>query len=694
MFAQYPYLNLNDFNLDYILNAIKEMRYEVTNFVSINAIKYANPIQWNITSQYEKNTIVIDPMTGTAYISVAPVPAGVALTHPEYWTVVFDLGSFVTRAAKNFTTRYEQDTTTTATFPTTAGEWLVWGDTLYIANVNITAGDSYVVDGNIRRITVEEVKNTIMQLISDNYNAIIAMIGDLDDITTTAKNNLVAAINELVSGLSDEVQARRDADDAINTTIGDLDDLTTTDKTNIVNAINSEVQARQDADDAIQQVIDSISYPYVTPEEYGAVGDGVTDDSAAFIAMFADADPNTICICSSENGYFINNSVPIENKSHLTIVNAEFILGSMSPSTWFEIKDSHYITFDNCTFNCNDMLQIIRLFTCDNIRVENCNFIDGGYCVIQENGYTSDNVNINKCRFTNCQGDINCNCGPNNVSHNWVITENIATNDVNETPAAEHFFVDITYVDNVVIADNIAINFQGGGTIMLERISDSIIISNNVLENCAGYSVIQIEHQGKETIITGNRINQNYSTPTAFVYIGNESDHLNAKCIIANNHFVGNGSTAAFRFSLANPTSPATYVPVLIDGNIIENIGQLFYGGLIVEMVKMSNNTISATTDCLNYSMSSADRTRLMRNCTFINNRFNGNVILDQNYNGVKLNNLIFESNQFYGDVNIKRSQNVLFLNNILWSDSTYSFSTDTGCYTANNYQFGVGPLT
>ena len=267
MFNQYPYINLNDLNLDYILKAIKEMRYEVTNFVSINAIKYADPIQWNITSQYEKNTIVIDPVTGTAYISVAPVPAGVALTRPEYWTVVFDLGSFVTRAAQNFTTRYEQDTTLTATFPTTAGEWLVWGDTLYVANVNITAGDSYVVDGNIKRITVEEVKDAILQLIADNYNTLVAMIGDLDDLTTTAKNNIVAAINELVSGLSDEVQARQNADNAevlarqnadttlqnnINAEVQARQDADTT----LQNNINAEVQARQDADTALRDYVD------------------------------------------------------------------------------------------------------------------------------------------------------------------------------------------------------------------------------------------------------------------------------------------------------------------------------------------------------------------------------------------------------------------------------------------------------
>ena len=158
-FNQYPYININDLNLDFILNAIKEMKYEVTNFVSINAIKYADPIQWNITSQYEKNTIVIDPVTGTAYISVAPVPAGVALTRTEYWTVVFDIGSFVTRAAQNFTSRWESDTTTTATFSTPAGAWLVWGDVLYKALVNITAGDTYVIDSNIEHFTIEDLYN-------------------------------------------------------------------------------------------------------------------------------------------------------------------------------------------------------------------------------------------------------------------------------------------------------------------------------------------------------------------------------------------------------------------------------------------------------------------------------------------------------------------------------------------------------
>lgn len=268
MFNQYPYINVNDLNLDYILSQIKVMMNEVTNFVSINAIKYADPIQWGITRQYEKNTVVIDPLTGTAYISVAPVPAGVALTRPEYWTVVFDLGSFVTRAAQNFTSHWEQDTTLTATFPSNIGDWLVWGDVLYKVISPIVAGDQYVVDSNIEHFTIEDLYNAYLNTIA----SILAMIGNLQDLTTSDTSDIVHAINSVLNDL--------------NLTIGDLADLNTTDKTSIVNAVNEvladvsqEITDRTNADNAILEKIANLGEYSV--KDYGAVGDGVTDDTAA-----------------------------------------------------------------------------------------------------------------------------------------------------------------------------------------------------------------------------------------------------------------------------------------------------------------------------------------------------------------------------------------------------------------------------
>ena len=377
MYNQYPYLNLNDLNLDYILKAIKEMRYEVTNFVSINAIKYANPIQWNITSQYEKNTIVIDPVTGTAYISVAPVPAGVALTRPEYWTVVFDLGSFVTRAAQNFTSRWESDTTATATFSTPAGGWLVWGDVLYKALVNITAGDAYVVDSNIEHITIEDVLSAIVQDIADEVqarqdadDAINTTIGDLNDLTTTDKTSVVNAINGEVQArqdadgalsdrIDDEVQARQGADDAINTTIGDLNDLTTSDKTSVVNAINETLgtigSVTGDLSDlvtvnktnlvnAINEVASKTSV-ILNVKDYGAVGDGVTNDYAAINAAIAAANTNGLTTIYFPDGkYFCGDGSFVIDTSHIQFAgaaNSELVSNGLSDGAFINFTSTY-----------------------------------------------------------------------------------------------------------------------------------------------------------------------------------------------------------------------------------------------------------------------------------------------------------------------------------------------------------------
>lgn len=201
MFPIYPYINLNDLNLDYILKAIREMQTELNNFVSANAIKYADPIQWNITKQYEKNTVVIDPQTGIAYLSTDAVPSGISVYNTNYWTEIFSLKAFFEGLNNNFTMSVDNDTLT-ATIPLNVGSWVIWNYTLYKVISPIVAGDQYVIDSNIKRITME------------NY------IGLLANLTTDNKDSIVDAINSIVSN------------------IGDLANLTTNDKTSIVNAIN------------------------------------------------------------------------------------------------------------------------------------------------------------------------------------------------------------------------------------------------------------------------------------------------------------------------------------------------------------------------------------------------------------------------------------------------------------------------
>lgn len=255
---KYAYTDFHELNADWMIRTMMELINQVENFVSLNAIKYADPIQWDITRQYEKNTVVIDPITGTAYISVAPVPMGVALTNTDYWSVVFDLGSFVVNAAKNFTNRYEAETTLTATFPSSVGQWLVWGDVLYKALTNITPGDAYVVDGNIEHFTIEDLYTSCLNTIANLTN----IIGDIDDLETTDKSSVVAAINEVVGNVTDILKYRA----------------------------------------------------YITPEAYGAVGDGITDDTTAINAAIAAAESSgMILYFPAGKNYGITSTIHINS---------------------------------------------------------------------------------------------------------------------------------------------------------------------------------------------------------------------------------------------------------------------------------------------------------------------------------------------------------------------------------------------
>lgn len=302
---RYAYTDFHELNADWMIRTMMELINQVENFVSLNAIKYADPIQWNITSQYKKNTIVIDPLSGVAYISVKPVPMGVALTNTDYWTVVFDLSMFIVRAAKNFTNRYEADTTVTATFASSQGAWLVWGDVLYEVIIpNINAGDQYVVDSNIRHITMEEVCDALAQAI----DAVDIKVGDLNDLTTSDTSSIVNAINSVLNDL--------------NITIGDLANLTTTDKSSVVNAIN-EIDARLS------------NLTIKNAKDYGAVGDGIVDDSAALQSWLDDLTGDDLGYLPAGD-YLIRTPLVAPNIDNLSIkgesnskIIADFAIGDI-----------------------------------------------------------------------------------------------------------------------------------------------------------------------------------------------------------------------------------------------------------------------------------------------------------------------------------------------------------------------------
>lgn len=259
----FPHTRYFESDLRELIKQVFIMNDLVTNFVSINAIKYANPIQWNITKSYEKNTVVIDGNSGVAYISVRPVPAGVALTREQYWTKVFDLSVFITKGASNFARSYEEQPTTTATMSTDEGEWVVWDTTLYKALTNIHPGDRYVVDGNIRRMTVEDFYDALKSIIDNEVHEREAG----DDALELALNEETEIRGEADSALHQEiVQESVDRENADNALQDAIDD----EIANRTTAVNAERDARIAADEALEsRIISAANSIMKTIYDYG-----------------------------------------------------------------------------------------------------------------------------------------------------------------------------------------------------------------------------------------------------------------------------------------------------------------------------------------------------------------------------------------------------------------------------------------
>lgn len=85
---QFPYMDAHEMNLDWIIREVKRIATEMKAFTVVNKISYADPIDWNITSQYEAFKIVYDDASGRLMISKQPVPKGISIDNEDYWTLV------------------------------------------------------------------------------------------------------------------------------------------------------------------------------------------------------------------------------------------------------------------------------------------------------------------------------------------------------------------------------------------------------------------------------------------------------------------------------------------------------------------------------------------------------------------------------------------------------------------------------
>lgn len=152
-----PYTNFHNLNQDWIIKTFVEFREKMDEIIALSTVKYADPIQWNITAQYEANTIVVDPLSGTAYLATQAVPSGVLISNTDYWTPIFTMDDLLTGIREGVAAAVEE--TNYATSARAAGT-LVWvGHTLVRVVTPMSAGDAYNTGtgGNCEVISIEEL---------------------------------------------------------------------------------------------------------------------------------------------------------------------------------------------------------------------------------------------------------------------------------------------------------------------------------------------------------------------------------------------------------------------------------------------------------------------------------------------------------------------------------------------------------
>lgn len=231
---------------------------------------------------------------------------------------------------------------------------------------------------------------------------------------------------------------------------------------------------------------------------------------------------NNICKCTSNVGV---------SKEGVTILNAN-IQGPNSAT--FDVSANH-ITFESCKFyNCS---QVIRLFTANDIKITGCYFKSCSYSIIQQMGYVSSNVMVDRCICEDAVADfVEANCTASAPSKNWTISNNHFLGSRSyPTKKTEERFVGITAVKNVLITNNIVERVAGDAAVHLEDVGSTAIVSNNIFDNIVGTGCIYTMHNNWDTLVIGNTFKNTDNTNYVVWFEGN----TNSKKMFVNNLVIG-----------------------------------------------------------------------------------------------------------------------------------------------------------
>jgi hypothetical protein len=331
----------------------------------------------------------------------------------------------------------------------------------------------------------------------------------------------------------------------------------------------------------------------VSIKDFGAVGDGVTNDRAAIQAALNTG--KSVLIPSGTYLFSTSISFTAANQCIFGLGN-DSILKSGPGSVYIQSQGLNNLTirdlqidgvgtnggilisnnssnFDVLNIFFNGGGQRVWLWDCDHIAVQNCTFDNTGYGVIAQAGRSPNYVLVDGNIAKNMQNDFveaNTASAP---AEFWTISNNIFTGSASyPTPKTEERFVGITNVRGVIITGNLVRNSAGDAPVHLEDLLGETVISNNIFDNCIGsggnLGYIYLLNSAEDVIINANIfLRTDASLPVAYAVDVSSANYSNS-FIFSNNRVVG--VAAGGNFNGINYLFNSGYT--LVSGNVFQNL--------------------------------------------------------------------------------------------------------------------------
>lgn len=170
-------------------------------YIETNSISYADPIQWDITKQYPRNTVVVT-VNGDGYLSTQPVPIGIDIDNEDYWTKIGNF-SELWGSVKLAITPVDEKLKTTASAARAVND-LVWlNNDLYVITKAMDAGTRYIEGTNCKKTDIVEQLNELNTKVDSNKSSV---------------DNSIEQINTNIENINTNLNKKIDKD-----TVGNLD---------------------------------------------------------------------------------------------------------------------------------------------------------------------------------------------------------------------------------------------------------------------------------------------------------------------------------------------------------------------------------------------------------------------------------------------------------------------------------------